>query len=88
MPVLKLLTAGMAAGAAGTTALNAATYLDMAARGRPASNTPEAAVDELSGKTHIPIPGDDETRPNRLSGLGALMGIATGVGVAAALGLA
>ena len=34
------LLAGIAAGAAGTTALNATTYLDMALRGRPASRTP------------------------------------------------
>ena len=35
---------GAAAGAAGTTALNVVTYLDMAVRGRPASSTPERTV--------------------------------------------
>lgn len=39
---------GLAAGAAGTTALNAVTYLDMALRGRPASTTPEEI-----GRAHV-----------------------------------
>ena len=39
---------GAAAGASGTTALNTLTYLDMVARARPASTTPEATVEELS----------------------------------------
>ena len=40
-PILR----GAAAGAAGTTALNVVTYLDMAIRGRPASDTPERSVE-------------------------------------------
>jgi hypothetical protein len=35
---------GAAAGAAGTTALNAATYLDMAMRGRSTSSAPQDLV--------------------------------------------
>jgi hypothetical protein len=35
------LLSGAAAGAAGTTALNVITYLDIALRGRPTSTTPE-----------------------------------------------
>ncbi|MCP9968874.1 hypothetical protein LUX57_29935 [Actinomadura madurae] len=42
------LTRGLAAGAAGTTALNLVTYLDMAVRGRPASSTPEQSVERLA----------------------------------------
>ncbi|MFI7276998.1 hypothetical protein [Streptomyces sp. NPDC049879] len=80
------LALGAAAGAAGTTALNAVTYADMALRGRPASSTPETTVEKLSGLTHIPVPGDDGTRPHRVSALGALTGIAAGVGAGAALG--
>jgi hypothetical protein len=78
---------GGAAGAAGTTALNAVTYLDMAVRGRPASSTPEETVEKVAHAMHTEVPGDAETRSNRLSGLGPLTGIATGVGVGALAGL-
>src|SRR3954468_5982615 len=78
---------GAAAGAAGTTALNAVTYLDMALRGRPASSTPEDTVEKLAHAAHTEVPGDDETRSKRLSGLGPLTGIATGIGVGALAGL-
>lgn len=67
---------GAAAGAAGATALNAVTYLDMVLRGRPASSTPQQTVEKLSQLTHLPVPGDAETRSNRVSGLGPLTGIA------------
>jgi hypothetical protein len=80
------LLAGAAAGAAGTTALNTVTYLDMALRGRPASSVPEQTVDTLADRAGLSIPGDEETRGNRLSGLGALTGLLAGVGVGAALG--
>jgi hypothetical protein len=39
------ILAGAAAGAAGTAALNAVTYVDMTVRGRPASDTPERTVE-------------------------------------------
>ncbi|HYJ75695.1 MAG TPA: hypothetical protein VEV65_08850 [Kineosporiaceae bacterium] len=78
---------GAAAGAAGTTALNAVTYLDMAWRGRPASSTPEDTVEKLAHAAGVEVPGDDETRKNRLAGLGPLTGIATGVGIGALAGL-
>jgi hypothetical protein len=85
---VQLALLGAAAGAAGTTALNAVTYLDMALRGRPTSSTPEDTVEVLSDKTRIPIPGEGESHDNRVAGLGPLTGIATGVGVGAALGAA
>jgi hypothetical protein len=78
---------GAAAGAAGTTALNAVTYADMAVRGRPASSTPEETVERLAGATGIPVPGAGEERENRLGGLGALLGLAAGVGTGALIGL-
>jgi hypothetical protein len=84
---LHLALLGAAAGAAGTTALNALTYMDMAARGRPASSSPEKTVEELSEAAHVPIPGDEDTRENRISGLGPLTGQLAGVGIGAALGL-
>src|SRR5262245_17719625 len=83
----KALLAGAAAGAAGTTALNMATYLDMAVRGRPASSTPEDTVDRITKTIGIDIPREDDTHENRLSGLGALTGFVTGVGVGALAGL-
>lgn len=72
---------GAAAGAAGTTALNAVTYLDMAVRGRGTSSTPEDTVEKLAEKAHVEIPGDEETRENRLQGLGPMTGMVAGVGV-------
>jgi hypothetical protein len=76
---------GLAAGAAGTTALNAVTYLDVAIRGRPSSETPQQTVERISELVHVPVPGDDETRQNRLGGLGPLSGILAGLGPALAL---
>jgi hypothetical protein len=81
------LLSGAAAGAAGTTALNAATYLDMAVRGRAASSAPQDAVTELADKADVEIPGEGETAENRISGLGPMLGIITGVGVGAVVGM-
>jgi hypothetical protein len=79
---------GAAAGAAGTTALNAVTYLDMVWRGRPASSTPEESVERLDARSPVHIPGDGEAREHRVAGLGPLLGIAAGVGTGVVLGLA
>jgi hypothetical protein len=79
---------GAAAGAAGTTALNAVTYLDMTVRGRGTSSTPEQTVEALADKAHVQIPGDEETRSNRVQGLGPLTGLAAGIGVGVLAGLA
>jgi hypothetical protein len=79
---------GAAAGAAGTTALNVVTYLDMAVRGRPASSTPENTVEKLAEVAHLTVPGQGATRTNRLEGLGALTGLVAGVGVGGLIGLA
>lgn len=85
--MFRSLMRGALAGAAGTTALNAATYLDMAVRARPASETPQRAVDELGERSGHPVPGTGDDRSNRLGGLGPLLGLATGVGVGAVAGL-
>jgi hypothetical protein len=74
---------GAAAGAAGTTALNAVTYLDMVVRGRGTSSTPEQTVEKLADVAHVQVPGDDDTKQNREQGLGPLTGIAAGVGAGA-----
>jgi hypothetical protein len=78
---------GAAAGAAATTALNAVTYLDMTVRGRGTSSTPEQTVEKLAEKAHVDIPGDEETRQNRVQGLGPLTGLVAGVGVGVVAGL-
>src|SRR3954469_2987590 len=79
---------GAAAGAAGTTALNVVTYLDMAVRGRPASSTPENTVKKLVQTAHLTVPGQGATRESRVQGLGALTGLVAGIGVGGLLGLA
>jgi hypothetical protein len=78
---------GAAAGAAGTTALNAATYLDMAVRGRASSSAPQDLVEAVADRADVEIPGHDDERANRLAGLGPLSGIGVGVVVGAAAGL-
>jgi hypothetical protein len=85
--VTRRLLLGATAGAAATTALNATTYLDMAVRGRPASSTPEQTVEKMASSLDVPVPGDDSTRGNRLSGIGALLGLATGVGTGIGYGV-
>lgn len=80
--------AGIAAGAAGTTALNLVTYLDMVLRGRPSSSTPEETVRRSEELVHVELPGDDDIAANRRSGVGALLGIAAGLGTGALYGLA
>jgi hypothetical protein len=79
--IARVLGRGLAAGAAGTTALNAATYADMAVRGRGGSNLPQQAVEHLAQRAGQEIPGEGEARQHRLDGLGSLSGIATGVGI-------
>ena len=81
------LVRGMAAGAAGTAALNAATYADMAVRGRPSSSTPQQTVEAIEDRLPVSVPGEGDTRKNRVSGLGSLSGFATGVGIGAVFGL-
>lgn len=85
--MLRQLWAGAAAGAAGTTALNAASYVDMAVRARPSSSTPQETVQKLADSAGVQIPGEGEDKDNRLAGLGPLSGIATGVGIGMLLGV-
>ncbi len=84
---MRTVVRGSAAGAAGTTVLNAVTYADMAWRGRPSSQAPAQVVDQIAQEAGHPVPGSGDTRDNRLSGLGALSGIAVGCGTGAAVSL-
>lgn len=79
---------GAAAGAAGTTALNAVTYLDMTIRARPSSSTPQVTVERLSEKSGIPVPGDKESHDNRVDALGPLTGLVAGLGTGVLLSAA
>jgi hypothetical protein len=80
------LTRGLVAGAAGTTALNTATYLDMVLRGRPGSSTPEQSVERAAQLLGVTVPGEEDRRRARVSGLAPLLGIAVGVGAGLGLG--
>ena len=52
------LLCGAAAGAAGTTALNVITYLDIAVRGRSTSTTPERTVEAMARLFGLTVPGN------------------------------
>jgi hypothetical protein len=78
----------LVAGAVGTTVLNAVTYLDMALRGRPASDLPARTVAAGLDLLDVEVPGRAGQRHNRDSALGAIAGITAGVGVGLAASLA
>jgi hypothetical protein len=82
MGMTSTLARGLLAGAAGTAVLSAMTYADIALTGRPASTVPEETVTALLRRAGRPVPDGD-----RLTALGALSGVATGlaVGVAASV---
>lgn len=83
----RALLGGLAAGAAGATALNVVTYLDVVVRARGASSTPEDTAAKLAEVLGLEIPGDGDEQANRLAGLGPLIGIVAGLGVGASVGL-
>jgi hypothetical protein len=78
---IRFLLRGLAAGAAGTTALNAVTYADMALRARAESRLPQKSVEVLAERVGVAISGSGEARQHRLDGLAALSGIVTGTGI-------
>jgi hypothetical protein len=86
----RALVRGIAAGAAGTTALNTVTYLDMIVRARPASSTPEETVRAVEDRAHLPLAAAgprSDAAANRRSGIGALLGIAAGLGTGGVYGV-
>jgi hypothetical protein len=70
---------GLAAGAVGTSLLNAVTYADMALRERPASSVPQDDVETLASRAGVTL-GDE-----RKQALGALSGFVTGFAGGAAI---
>jgi hypothetical protein len=80
---------GVAAGAAGTCALDVATYGDMLVRGRSQSELPSKIAKRLTTRLHIPL-GEGEQKGHaarRREAIGALLGYGTGVAVGAACGI-
>ncbi|HEY4421498.1 MAG TPA: hypothetical protein VGN22_18370 [Pseudonocardia sp.] len=85
----RTLLAGLAAGAAGTTALDAVSYLDMLQRARPASTTPEETARRVEDALHLSLSTegpDSDAAANRRTALGALLGIAAGLATGVAYG--
>lgn len=85
--MLRNVLLGMAAGAAGTAALNIVTYSDMAIRGRGSSSVPADVVGAIAEKTGTQLGDEEEVVQARKSGLGALLGYETGLGLGALYGL-
>jgi hypothetical protein len=86
-PVRSTIATGAVAGAVGTLALNATTYLDMALRGRPASSTPTQTVERITALLGLPLPEDAQRRSARLAAVGALLGMGAGVSTGVVLAL-
>jgi uncharacterized membrane protein len=79
-----VLRRGLVAGAVGTTVINAVTWLDMAIRGRPASELPRRTVEASLDALGVDLPGNAHQRRNREEAFGALSGIGAGLGVGVA----
>ena len=79
------LIAGAVAGAVGTLALDIATYADMLIRGRPASEMPAKVAHELADAAGVSLEmsgdTDQSAADNRAQAIGALLGMANGVGM-------
>lgn len=88
------IVSGLVAGAAGTVALNVASYVDMLVRGRPASTLPAEVAGKLADEIGLPLDfsleaGDDDDDAEDLGArreeaLGALLGYANGLGLGVA----
>jgi hypothetical protein len=87
MSFVRQIFVGAVAGAAATSALNIATYADVAIRGRGESGVPGTMVKNIAEAAGAgALASDDEATKNRRSGIGALMGYANGLGVGMAYG--
>jgi hypothetical protein len=87
MSFVRHITVGAIVGAAATSALNIATYADIAIRGRGESDVPSTMVKNVAEAAGVgALASDDETTQHRRSGIGALLGYADGLGVGVAYG--
>jgi hypothetical protein len=74
MSFVRRVFLGAVAGAAGTAALNIATYGDMVLRGRGESGVPSQMVKNAAEAAGIgALASDDETKGHRRDGIGALL---------------
>jgi hypothetical protein len=78
-PLRRRIARGAIAGALGTFAIDSATYLDMALRGRPASQVPENTVQHYAEELGVGFGSDGDKAQARRSAVAALAGYATGV---------
>jgi len=81
---------GAAAGAAGTTALNAITYADILLRARPSSDVPAKMAGVLAGHAglrFLALENETEAAQHRRQAVGALLGYMTGAAIGAAYGV-
>lgn len=90
--MLRGVLPGIIAGAAGTVALDIATYADMAIRARSSSGAPSQLVSKVAEQIHLSLSSQgegsqDQSAQNRESGLGALLGYINGLGIGALYGL-
>ena len=84
--IVRGITSGLLAGAAGATALNIVSYTKQAIDGTASSATPDQAAQAVAHAVGAEIPGSPDTRQNRLEGLGPLSGYGVGMGVGALAG--
>ena len=80
------MLAAVAAGAVGTIALDAMSYLDMLVRGRPASTVPAKVATRITDAVGIGL-GEESRKDSRGNAIGGLLGNLTGVSVALCYGL-
>jgi hypothetical protein len=87
MSFVRQILVGAVAGAAATSALNVATYADIAVRARRESDVPATMVKNIAEAAGLgALASDDETMRHRRGAIGALMGYANGLGVGIAYG--
>lgn len=78
------LARGVVAGAAGSAALNIATYFDMLLRGRQSSSVPADTAQGLAENVGLELSGASEQETSsRRSAAGALLGYVAGLGIGA-----
>ena len=90
--MIRKILLGVLSGAAGTVALDTASYADMARSGRKASDGPAQLAEKLAERAGIaalapPAESKDDTTKHRQAAVGALMGYGVGLGIGAAYGM-
>lgn len=81
------VVAGALAGAAGATALGAASQVSVLLGARPAGPDPKATADAVADVSGTDVPGDGADAPKRSDAAGQLAGLGVGVGLGAVAGV-